>query len=110
MKTARRLCAGSGSPVSNEADIPRILTGAYLGGKKAVMFMENSGLRQACEPIARFAVNNSMPLVIMMEYRGDRDESMQPLLDALRIPYGIVRRLEEGKPIVKRGVRHAESS
>ena len=107
-------------PVSNEADMPGIVAGAYLGGKRAVMFMENSGLRQACEPIARFAFNNHLPLVMMMAYRGDWGEynwwgiphgqTMEPILDALRIPYRIVRQLDEIKSTIKRGIRHAESS
>ena len=106
--------------VSNEQDMPGILAGVYLGGKRAVMFMENSGLRQACEPITRFAFNNHLPLVMMMAYRGDWGEhnwwgiphgqTMEPILNALRIPYRIARRLDEIKPIIKRGIRHAESS
>src|SRR5690242_1436583 len=40
--------------VTNEAEMPGIVAGAYFGGVRAVMIMENSGLRQACEPIARF--------------------------------------------------------
>jgi len=106
--------------VSNEADMPGIVCGAYLGGKRAVMFMENSGIRQACEPIARFAFNNHLPMVILMAYRGDWGEYnwwgiphgqlMEPMLDALRIPYRIVRCLDEIKPTLKRGIRHAESS
>lgn len=106
--------------VSNEQDMPGIVAGAYLGGKRAVMFMENSGLRQACEPIARLAFNNHLPLVMMMAYRGDWGEhnwwgiphglTMEPILDALRIPYRIIRRLDEIKPTITRGVRHAESA
>jgi len=106
--------------VSNEQDMPGILAGAYLGGKRAVMFMENSGLRQACEPITRFAYNNHLPLVMMMAYRGDWGEynwwgiphgqTMGPILDALRIPYKVVRRLADIQPLIRSGIRHAESS
>ena len=105
--------------VSNEADMPGILAGAYLGGKRAVMVMENSGLRQACEPIARFAHTYHMPLVMFMAYRGDVGEynwwghaharTMEPLLEALRIPYRVIRSLDEIKPAIKRAVRHADS-
>lgn len=105
--------------VSNEADMPGILAGAYLGGKRAVMVMENSGLRQACEPIARFAFTYHMPLVILMAYRGDLGEYnwwghahaqvMEPLLQVLRIPFRVIRTLDEIKPAIKRAVRHADS-
>ena len=43
----------------NEADLPGICAGAYMGGKKALMIMENSGLRQACEPICAFCIHPS---------------------------------------------------
>jgi sulfopyruvate decarboxylase subunit alpha len=105
--------------VSNEADMPGILAGAYLGGKRAVMVMENSGLRQACEPIARFAHTYHMPLVMLMAYRGDLGEynwwghaharNMEPILRALRIPFRVIRTLDAIKPNLKRAVRHADS-
>lgn len=107
-------------PASNEADMPGILVGAYLGGRRAVMAMENSGLRQACEPIGRFSFTYHMPIVMMMPFRGDWGEynwwghnhaqTMEPILKALRIPYRVVRRLDEIKPNIKRAWRHAETS
>lgn len=107
-------------PVSNEAELPGIVAGAYMGGKRSVMIMENSGLRQACEPIARFALSHHMPMVMVMPFRGDLGEynwwghshaqTMIPLLDALRIPYRILRTLDEIKPAVKRSFIHTDSS
>jgi sulfopyruvate decarboxylase subunit alpha len=106
--------------VANEAEMPGIAAGAYLGGKKAVMIMENSGLRQALEPIARFALSHQVPLVMMMAYRGDFGErtwwghshaqTMEPILEALRIPYRVVRRLDEIKTSIAKAVTHADSS
>lgn len=107
-------------PVSNEADMPGIAAGAYLGGKRAVMVMENSGIRQACEPIARFAFSSHMPLVMLMPFRGDIGEynhwghahaqTMEPILNALRIPFRVLRQLNEIKGHIKRAVRHADTS
>ncbi len=107
-------------PVSNEAEMPGICAGAYLGGKKAVMIMENSGLRQACEPIARFALSHHMPLVMIMAFRGELGErnwwghshaqTMEPLLDALRIPLRFIREIPEIRPSIKRALLHADSS
>ncbi|MBI4318801.1 MAG: sulfopyruvate decarboxylase [Chloroflexi bacterium] len=106
--------------VSNEADMPGIVTGAYLGGKKAVMVMENSGIRQACEPIGRLAFDSHIPMVMIMPYRGDVGEAnwwghshawtMEPILNAMRIPYRVIRQLDEIKPNIKRVLRHADSS
>lgn len=107
-------------PVSNEGEMPGICAGTYLAGKKALMIMENSGIRQACEPIARFAFQNSMPLVVVMSHRGEFGEqnwwghnhtqTMEPMLDALRMPYWYVREHEDVKPSIKKAFRHADGS
>lgn len=107
-------------PVTNESEMPGIVAGAYLGGKRAVMIMENSGLRQACEPIARFSLCHQMPMVMIMSFRGELGEynwwghnhaqTMEPILNALRIPFRFVRHLEEIKPAIKRALIHTDSS
>jgi sulfopyruvate decarboxylase subunit alpha len=107
-------------PVTNEGEMPGIVAGAYFGGMRALMIMENSGLRQACEPIARFALSHQVPMVMVMPFRGDLGErnwwghshaqTMEPLLDALRIPYRHVRQLSELQPMVGKALDHAESS
>src|SRR5262249_14868470 len=104
----------------NEADLPGICAGAYLGGKKALMMMENSGLRQACESIARFAFSHHVPMVMILSYCGDfgernwwghsHSQTMEPLLNTLRIPYRFVRDPQEIKPSIKRAFVHADSS
>ena len=105
---------------SNELDLPGICAGAYFGGKKAVMIMENSGLRQACEPISRYAFTHHMPLVMIMSYCGDFGErnwwainhaqTMEPLLNALRIPFRVLSDPKEIKPNIGRAFMHADSS
>jgi sulfopyruvate decarboxylase subunit alpha len=106
--------------VSNEADLPGLVAGAYLGGSRALMMMENSGLRQACEPIARFAYAHHVPLVMVVSYRGDFGEKnwwghnhaqvMQPLLDALRIPFRVVDRVDQIRSMVAKAFDHAIAS
>lgn len=119
-----RACAADNAiryiPVSNEAELPGIVAGAYLCGKKAVMIMENSGLRQALEPIARFAYCHAMPLVMVMCYRGDLGEenwwghnhaqTMEPILNAVRIPFRVVRKVEDIKPSISKAIKHADAS
>jgi sulfopyruvate decarboxylase subunit alpha len=106
--------------VTNESEMPGIVAGAYFGGTRALMMMENSGLRQACEPIARFALSHQVPMVMVMPFRGDLGErnwwghshaqTMEPLLNALRIPFRHVRHLSELTPMVGKALDHAESS
>jgi sulfopyruvate decarboxylase subunit alpha len=105
--------------VASEYDLPGICVGAYLGGQRAVMIMENSGIRQACEPIARLG-RIQLPMVMVMPFRGDLGEynwwghthaqTMEPILNALRIPFRYVRRVPQIKPMIKKAFVHADSS
>ena len=107
-------------PATNEAELPGIVVGAYLGGKRAIMIMENSGLRQGCEAIVRFAYCHNMPFVMVMSYRGELGEMnwwghnhaevMEPLLNALRIPYFFVDKQEKIKPSLLKAQVHASTS
>jgi sulfopyruvate decarboxylase subunit alpha len=124
LKRIYRACEDDGTlqyvAVTNEAELPGIVAGTYLSGKRAVMVMENSGLRQACEPIARFSFCHGMPMVMVMAFRGDLGErnwwghnhaqTMVPLLDALRIPYRIVSTLDQIKPSLTKALVHTDSS
>jgi sulfopyruvate decarboxylase subunit alpha len=107
-------------PVTNEGEMPGIVAGAYMAGMRGVMMMENSGLRQLCEPLSRFMQTHNMPMVMVMAYRGEFGEynwwghthaqTMEPLLNALRIPYRFIREVDEIAPLVKRAWIHADSS
>lgn len=98
--------------VANESDGVGICAGAWLGGKKSAILMENSGLRVACESLARL---QGIPVLLLMSYRGDWGDApwwaasmgatTEPLLTALRIPYRVVRREEEIVPALARAVR-----
>lgn len=86
--------------VTNEGEGAAICGGVFLSGKRAVLVMENSGLRASIEPLARMGLGAGIPVVMLMSYRGELGESnwwaiphgqtMAPLLAALRIPYRIV--------------------
>jgi sulfopyruvate decarboxylase subunit alpha len=105
--------------VSSELDLPGIVAGAYFGGKRAVIIMENSGLRQAAEPIARLTFGHRIPMAMIMPHRGDlgedvwwghgHSETMVPMLEALRIRHWNVYRLEEIVPSIERALLHADA-
>lgn len=105
--------------VASELDLPGVVAGAYFGGKRAVMIMENSGLRQGCEPIARLIFGHRIPMVMIMPHRGDLGEynwwghghsaTMEPILRALRIPFWSVYQLEEIKPSIRKALIHADA-
>ena len=90
---------------TNEGEGAAICGGIFLSGKRAALVMENSGLRASIEPLARMGLGAGIPVVMLMSYRGELGENnwwaiphgitMEPVLDALRIPYQVVR--EEDK-------------
>jgi sulfopyruvate decarboxylase subunit alpha len=90
--------------VTNEGEGAAICGGVFLSGKRAALVMENSGLRASVEPLARMGLGAGIPVVMLMSYRGELGENnwwaiphgitMEPVLDALRIPYQIVREEE----------------
>jgi sulfopyruvate decarboxylase subunit alpha len=87
--------------VTNEGEGAAICGGVFLSGKRALLVMENSGLRASAEPLARMGLGAGIPVVMLMSYRGEFGENnwwaiphgitMEPMLDALRIPYQVVR-------------------
>ncbi len=107
-------------PVTNEGEGTSIAAGVWLTGKKAVMIMENSGLRMATESLSRLGLSHGIPVVLLMSYRGDMGEpnwwgvahgiTMEPLLNALRIPYVVVRKEDEIVKAIVKAHRLADSS
>lgn len=107
-------------PVPNESTGITIAAGAWMGGKRSVMIMENSGLRVASEALARLGLPLQIPVVFFMSYRGDLGEenwwgvnhaiTMEPMLQAMRIPYRIVRDSSSITPSIKWAFTHAQTS
>ena len=97
-------------PVVNEGEGVAMCAGAWLGGKRSVMLMENSGVRMACEELARLGTSNGVPVFMIMPYRGDIGDApnwspghgwtMEGVLDALRVRYRIIRRFDEIRPAI----------
>ncbi len=106
-------------PVCNEGVGFSICAGAWLGGRKPALIMENSGLRVASEYIARISLGTGVPVTLLCSYRGDVGETehwgiphgivAEPLLDALRIKYLIVRHVEDLAKSIVRAKRLAEA-
>lgn len=101
-------------PVCNEGVGFSVCAGAWLGGRRPVLIMENSGLRVAAEYIARISLGTGVPVLLMLSYRGDMGETehwgiphgivAEPLLHALRIPYTIAGSPDDLRAAIKRGL------
>jgi sulfopyruvate decarboxylase subunit alpha len=91
--------------VTNEGEGAAICGGVFLSGQRAALVMENSGLRASVEQLARLGLGAGIPVVMLMSHRGDLGENnwwavphgitMEPVLDALRTPYRIVKKSDE---------------
>ncbi len=103
-------------PVANEGEGVGICAGTWLGGRKSAILMENSGIRVACEPLARL---QGIPVLLLMSYRGDWGDppwwaanmgaTTEPILTALRIPYRVVRHEDEIVPRLTQAVHTMNS-
>ncbi|MFN8035133.1 MAG: sulfopyruvate decarboxylase [Acidimicrobiia bacterium] len=106
-------------PVCNEGVGFSVCAGAWLGGRKTALVMENSGLRVASEYIARIGLGTGVPVTMLLSYRGDVGETehwgiphgivVEPLLDALRVPYLVVRETDRLRQAIKRAHRISEA-
>ncbi|WP_028776090.1 phosphonopyruvate decarboxylase [Shimazuella kribbensis] len=63
---------------ANEGDAIAIASGAYLGGKKAVVFMQNSGLANAVSPLVSLNYPFQIPLLGFVSLRGAPDIQDEP--------------------------------
>ena len=107
-------------PVTNEGEGVAIAAGAWLGGRKAIMTMESSGLRIASEALARLGLGFGIPVLLMMSYRGSLGDGnwwainqgvvLEPLLKALRIPYCIIDKDEAIEGTLQRALKTQQAS
>ncbi len=90
---------------THESDCVGIATGLSLSGVNALIVMENSGLRNACESIARLQLSHRLFACYLISHRGafgERNwwgqahhETMEPLLTMLHFRWTYVHSLDE---------------
>lgn len=76
--------------VCDEASAVGVAAGARLAGARSLVIMENSGLRRACETLARLTLSHRLHTVMLLARRGaigdgnwwalPHDETMHPHL------------------------------
>lgn len=84
-------------PVTREEEAVGICAGLYLGGKKAIIIMQNSGLGNSINALLSLTRLYGMPLLLMLSHRGAAGEKIEAqvpmgratpkLLEALGIGY-----------------------
>lgn len=86
-------------PVTREEEGVGVCAGAYMGGRRPAMLMQNSGLGNSINALASLDMLYGIPLLMIMSHRGIEGEPIiaqvpmgrltPKLLDTMEIPYFI---------------------
>ena len=60
-------------PAANEGDAVAIASGAELGGRRAITFLQNSGLGNAVNPLTSLNATFAIPTLLLVTLRGDAE-------------------------------------
>jgi sulfopyruvate decarboxylase subunit alpha len=84
-------------PVTREEEGVGICAGAWMGGRRPALLMQNSGLGNSINALASLDMLYGIPLLMIISHRGGKGESIigqvpmgrltAPLLDAMAIPH-----------------------
>lgn len=102
-------------PVTREEEGIGICTGAYLGGKRCAMVMQNAGLLNASNALTTTALQIEIPMLLLVLYAGGHGDMSFPMLgqitegvlEALRIPYYIPETIDQVPDLVAGAVIQA---
>src|SRR3972149_289603 len=101
--------------VTREEEGIGLLSGAWLGGRRGALLMQNSGLGNCVNALASLNVASQIPIVLVVSHRGDLGEfnpaqvpmgqAAAPILDALGIrwikPSSVAELEAQGDGLVK---------
>ncbi len=65
-------------PSANEGDAVALACGAHLGGARAVVMLQNSGLGNAVNPLTSLAHTHRLPLLMIVTLRGEPGRPDEP--------------------------------
>ncbi len=86
-------------PVGREEEGIGVCTGAYLGGRRTAILMQNGGLMNSCNGITTTALQFGIPILLLVYYAGDMGDNAfhmiglltEPVLQGLGIKYTVMR-------------------
>ena len=86
-------------PVTREGETMAIAAGLFIGGKKPICLIQNTGMFESGDSIRGIALDINLPVVLMIGYRGwtrhgvttdSAAKFTEPILDAWGINYYLV--------------------
>jgi sulfopyruvate decarboxylase alpha subunit len=94
-----------------------VVSGAWMGGTKAVVMMQTSGFALIANALASLTVPSQIPAVMVISERGTMGEfnvgqqlvarTMRPVLDSLGIENHTITRIDELEFILERSIKQA---
>jgi sulfopyruvate decarboxylase alpha subunit len=91
--------------VTREEEGLGLLSGAWLGGQRGALLMQNSGLGNCVNTLGSLNVASQVPVILVISHRGDLGEfnpaqvpmgrATEPVLNALGIRYVMPRSIPE---------------
>ncbi|MBI2360241.1 MAG: sulfopyruvate decarboxylase subunit alpha [Deltaproteobacteria bacterium] len=105
-------------PVGREEEGVGVCTGAYLGGKRPALLMQNAGFMASCNGLTTTALQFGIPVVLLVYYAGDMGDNAfhmlglltEPVLDGLGIKYSVMRDPSMVRKQIAEAVTAAEAS
>jgi len=105
--------------VANEGDGVGICMGAWMGGKKPVLVMENTGFAVTPYALMRGPIPFGVPMLLLIAHRGGFHDQRwfsvpmgwgtMPLLEAMRISYEYVTQAGDIRSAITGGVKSMNS-
>jgi sulfopyruvate decarboxylase TPP-binding subunit len=105
--------------VANEGDGVGICMGAWMGGKKPVLVMENTGFAVTPYALMRGPIPFGVPMLLLIAHRGGFHDQRwfsvpmgwgtMPLLDAMRISYEYVTETDKIRDAITGAVKSMNS-
>jgi sulfopyruvate decarboxylase alpha subunit len=97
-----------------------VVTGEYLGGKRAVLMMQGAGVGNSINALASLAVPYQIPFLLLISQRGELGEfnachitmgkALRHILDALGIQHFTLRREDEVEVTMQGAIKTAYAS
>jgi sulfopyruvate decarboxylase subunit alpha len=102
--------------LAREDDGVGICAGAFLGGRKAALICQNSGVLASVNALGGIAFHHQIPIVILAAHRGTLEDNQyyqmykgricEPVLAAMGLPHYVIDGPEQ-HGFIEDGVRHA---
>lgn len=102
--------------LAREDDGVGICAGAYLGGRKAALICQNSGILVSANALGGIAFHHQIPLLVLAAHRGDFDDNQyyqmykgrvcEPVLEAMGLPHHVIDGPEQ-LSLIEDGARQA---